>query len=51
MVPARVERAASAPDTLVTTTRTTKTAKLVSFRLSKISSAVTETPATIKDKL
>lgn len=34
MVPARVESAASAPDTLVTTTRATKTGKLVTFRSS-----------------
>ena len=51
MVPARVESAASAPDTLVTATRTTKTAKLVCFRLWKTSRVVTETPAMMNDKL
>jgi hypothetical protein len=50
MVPARDESAARAPDTLVTTTRTTKTGNLVSFRLCKTSRAVTEAPAMMKDK-
>jgi hypothetical protein len=51
MVPARVESAASAPDTLVTTTSATKTGKFVFLRLWKTSRAVTETPAVMKDKL
>jgi hypothetical protein len=51
MVPARAERAARAPETLVTATSAMNAGKLVALRLAYMSRVVTEVPATIKDML